>query len=263
MELEHLSYSSISSYLACARNWALKYVDKEPTYGSADLTIGTAVHGTIEGYLSQSGEIHEGEVVTRPMQYFYDAAWNAALERGEIFWGSDSKESAYNEGLAYMTHRAIVAGVNQLRVARHDDGRARIEEKVELRVPGVPIPIVGYIDIQTADQVPGDFKTSARSWTQDRAQNETQSLFYLAALNQAGRTVPGWKFRHYVIVKTKTPQWQVFEHAHKPGEVFWLFQMIQHVWKGIEAGVYPMNPGSWKCSPVYCDFWTKCRGKYV
>lgn len=255
MNIEHLSYSSISSYLACARNWAYKYVEKEPTYSTADLTIGTAVHGTVEAYLNAD--------TRQPMHHYFDGAWASALERGEIFWGTDSKESAYNEGLNLVSHSAIQTGINGLQVARFDDGRARIEEKVELRVPGVPLPIVGYIDIQTADQVPGDFKTSARSWTQDRAQNETQSLFYLAALNQAGRTVPNWKFRHYVIVKTKTPQWQTFEHTHKPGEVFWLFQMIQQVWKGIEAGVFPMNPGSWKCSPSYCDFWAKCRGRYV
>lgn len=255
MNIEHLSYSSISSYLACARNWAFKYVEKEPTYSTSDLTIGTAVHGTIEGFLNSADR--------QPLTHYYDGAWNAAIERGEVFWGADTKEAVYNEGLSLINHSSIQTGVNNLTVSRCSDGKARIEERVELKVPGVPLPIVGYIDIQTADNVPGDFKTSARSWTQDRAQNETQSLFYLAALNQAGRTVPDWKFRHYVIVKTKTPQWQIFEHTHKPSEIFWLFQMIQHVWKGMDAGVYPMNPGSWKCSPSYCDFWTKCRGRYV
>lgn len=254
--IEHLSYSSISSYLACARNWAFKYVEHQPTFGSPDLTIGTAVHGTIEGYLRQT-------TLENSMTDFYKSAWDEAILRGEVFWGNETPESAHNEGLALIAHKAIVDGVNGLKVARDADNRAMIEEKVELHVPGVPVPIVGYIDIQTADGVPGDFKTSARSWTQDRAQNETQSLFYLAALNQAGRTVPEWKFRHYVIVKTKTPQWQVFEHVHKPGEIFWLFGMIANVWKGIEAEVFPENPTGWKCSPAYCDFWQKCRGKYV
>ena len=250
MELEHLSYSSISSYLACARNWAFKYVEKQPTYGSPDLTIGTAVHGTIESYLTREDN-------TLGLSMFYKNAWEAALTRGEVFWGVETQESAFNEGLALVNHKAIVDGVQSL------CGKVKVEERVELHVPGVPVPIIGYIDVQTEDGIPGDFKTSARSWTQDRAQSETQSLFYLAALNQAGRTVPGWKFRHYVIVKTKTPQWQVFEHSHKPGEIFWLFGMIAEVWKGIESGVFPANPGSWKCSSLYCDFWTKCRGKYL
>jgi len=248
--IEHLSYSSISAYLACAKNWQLKYIDKLPTYGSPDLTIGSAVHNCLEAFLKQEGP------ECNPLEFYLPAAWSSALERGEVFWGHETPESAYNEALALVSHKAIQEGVSKFR------GDIKIEEKVELHVPGVPLPIVGYIDVQI-DGVPGDFKTSARSWTQDRAQNETQSLFYLAALNQAGRTVPDWKFRHYVIVKTKTPQWQVFEHVHKPGEIFWLFGMIQSVWKGIESGVFPENPGSWKCGPVYCDFWAQCRGKFV
>jgi hypothetical protein len=134
---------------------------------------------------------------------------------------------------------------------------------VELHVPGVPIPIIGYIDVVTADGVPGDFKTAARSWTQDQAQNELQSLFYLAALNQAGIATPGWMFRHYTIIKTKTPKFEAFEHCHKPGELMFLFDLIQRVWTGIERGVFALNPTGWKCSPSYCDFYSKCRGKYA
>ena len=74
--------------------------------------------------------------------------------------------------------------------------------------------MVGYIDVITADGIPGDFKTSARTWTVDKALNETQPLFYLAALNQIGVREVNLRFRHYVFVKTKTPQFQVIEHSH-------------------------------------------------
>jgi hypothetical protein len=39
--------------------------------------------------------------------------------------------------------------------------------------------------------------------------------------------------------------------------------MIQAAWRGIEAGVYPMNPSTWKCSPKYCEYWPLCRGRYA
>ncbi len=254
--LDHLSYSSISSYLACPRNWSFKYVDKLPTYGTPDLTIGTAIHGAVEEYLRQTERTQE------PAK-FLSQAWEDALGRGEVFWGTDTPESTYNEALRLVSDDQVIYNLSTITPARTEDGSARIEEKVELRVPGVPIPIIGYIDIQTADGTPADLKTSARSWTQDRAQSETQSLFYLAALNQAGRTVRDWKFRHYVLVKTKKPQFQVLEHAHKPGEIFWLFSMIYNVWRGIQAEVFPENPTGWRCSPSFCDFWTKCRGRWV
>lgn len=250
MTLEHLSYSSISMYLSCARSWKFKYLEQIPTYSTPELAFGSAIHGAIESYLSQA------ERKLTPVD-FWAAAWQKATEGVQnIFWGADTPEQHCNEGIRILTHADVLAGISSIQL----NGQG-VEEKVSLRVPGVPIPVIGYIDIQTADGIPGDIKTSSKSWNQERAESETQSLFYLAALNQAGRTVQGWKFRHYVCVKTKTPQWQVYEHSHRPEELFWLFSMIQNVWKGIEREVFPENPGSWKCSPKYCDFWSRCRGR--
>ncbi|MFZ6028068.1 MAG: RecB family exonuclease [Chloroflexota bacterium] len=254
MNLDHLSYSSLTSYLYCPRNWRFKYFEKQPTFGTPELAIGSAVHGAIEEYLSQP------ERVKQPADFFKES-WGRAIEGQPIVWGAGTPEQHYNEGIRILSNEQVIYGLSAITPAWPQNEGPKIEEKVELNVPGVPLPVIGYIDIQTADGIPGDFKTSSKSWSQERAQNETQSLFYLAALNQAGRTVPDWKFRHYVIVKTKTPQFQAFEHTHRPDEIFWLFSMILNIWKGIEAGVFPENPTGWKCSAAFCDFWTKCRGR--
>lgn len=253
MTLDHLSYSSISAYLTCARAWRFKYVESIPTFSTPELVFGSAIHNAIETYVQSDRQ-------AAPVDC-WKQSWDKALERDQqVVWGADTPESHFNEGVRILTDEKIVYNLNTITPA-YDEQGAKVERKVELRVPGVPIPVIGYIDIITHDGVPCDFKTSSKSWSSDRAIGETQSLFYLAALNQAGQTVPGWKFRHLVIVKTKTPQFQMFEHSHRPSECFWLFGMIQNVWKGIDAGVFPENPTGWKCSPQYCDFWMRCRGK--
>lgn len=249
--IEHLSYSSITTFLSCAANWKFKYLDKLPTFSSPELVLGTAVHNAVEAYLLGKGELIES----------YPAAWEMAMSRdaNKIFWGTDTQEQVYNEGLRLLSHASVSEGIKALR----NGTEPKIETKVELRVPGVPVPIVGYIDVITSDGIPGDFKTSRASWSQVKAQDSIQTLFYLAAMNQAGVKDHNWTFRHYVIVKTKTPQFQVLEHTHKPGELFWLFGMVQNVWKAIETGVFPENPTTWLCSPDYCDFYKSCRGKYA
>lgn len=250
MTLEHLSYSSISMYLSCARSWKFKYLEQVPTYSTPELAFGSAIHGAIEGYLSQA------ERTKQPID-FWGASWSKTTEGVQnIFWGADTPEHHYNEGIRILTQADVHAGITSIQL-----GGLSVEEKVSLRVPGVPIPVIGYIDIQTADGIPGDIKTSSKSWNQERAEGETQSLFYLAALNQANRTVPGWKFRYYVITKLKTPKFDVFEIRHEPAEIFWLFNMIANVWRGIEKEVFPENPTSWRCNSRWCDFWTKCRGR--
>lgn len=249
--IEHLSYSSISSYLSCARNWAYKYVEKKPTISTPELAFGTAVHETIEQHLLGKGELID----------LWTPAWNKAAENGNIFWGMDTPEQFYNDGVRILSHSSVTGGIRLIQ-ENQNGNPPKIETKVELRVPGVPIPVVGYIDIITANGIPGDFKTSRASWSQAKAQDSIQTLFYLAALNQAGNHEHAWRFRHYVIVKTKTPQFQVLDHTHKPSELFWLFGMIQNVWKAIQSGIYPENPTTWLCNPEYCDFWKLCRGKY-
>ena len=249
LEIKHLSYSSISSYLMCGAAWKFRYIDKIQTPSSPALVFGSAFHNTIERWLG-------GEV--QSLTEAWSEEWQKQTEQA-VDWGTDTPEEHFNKGIDMLTNADILNEMQKTFFTQ--EGMPVIETKIELSVPGVPLPLIGYIDIITSDRVPGDFKTSSRSWTIDQALGETQPLFYLAAMNLMGYPVPDWRFRHYVFIKTKTPKFQVFEHVHNPGEIMWLFGMIQKVWKGIDCGVFPENPGTWKCTPKWCEYWHMCRGK--
>ncbi len=244
--LEHLSYSSVSTYLMCGKYWEFKYVRKEHRPASIAMVFGSAIHKTIEQTITEK---------IRPIER-WSSTWEKQLEEEKsIDWGAETPEGIYNEGIRLLSDKEIektIMGLSAL----------AIEKYVELKIAGVPIPVIGYIDIITQDGIPGDFKTSNKSWSEDRASGEMQPLFYLAALSQAGTPVVNGRFRHYVFVKTKQPKVQIIEHEHNLREMFFLFSLIQNVWKGIEAGVFPENPGGWKCSPAYCEYWDICRGRY-
>lgn len=250
--IEHLSYSSITAYLDCPENWRRKYIAKEPTMSSPALVFGSAFHGTIEKFVVEPAT----DILS-----IWSGAWNKAIESQPIFWGTDTPEETYNDGVRMFSNAALLEEVKKIKPGV-DEAGAKIERKVELRVPGVPIPIIGYIDIILEDGTPADFKTSSRSWSDDKAADSLQGLFYLAALNQAGVKI-NWNFKHIVFVKTKEPKVQLLENTHTPGELFFLFNMIQQVWKGIEAEVFPTNTSTWKCNEKYCDFYANCRGKYA
>jgi hypothetical protein len=250
--IEHLSYSSISAYLSCGKWWKFKYIEKQPTPASAALFFGSAWHGAIERLITAE---------SADPQTAWQAAWNAQKERDpDLDWGSDSPEEHFNTGLRMIMHPDIQTGILSIKAGKDELGW-KIERKIELRVPAVPVPVIGYIDMIGVDGVPADFKTSASRWSDDKALGSAQSLFYLAGMNQAGLQTPAWRFRHYIFVKTKTPQFQCIEHSHQPGELLWLFEVIQNVWRGIEAGIFTPNPDAWRCKPQSCEFWAQCRGR--
>lgn len=251
--VEHLSYSSISTYLLCPESWRRRYILKEKTPTALSLFFGSAVHNTIEAYLKRGGDL---QALWRE-----NYAQQLQFEDTEIEFGTETPESVSDDGLRILSTPAVLDVIEQIR-SNYDPAREHsIERRIELSVPGVPVPIVGYIDIITRDGVPGDFKTAARMWAADKAAQEMQPLVYLAALNQAGDNSHGWRFRHYVITKTARPTAKVFECQRSPTEVLTgLFPTIQQVWQDINAGRFPKITTGWKCSSKYCDFWQSCQG---
>lgn len=249
-DLEHLSYSSISTFLSCGRYWRYKYVDKLPTLASLEMVFGSAFHDTLEAWLT-------GDRQNAPVTLFPEK-WQAQLERNtHLTWNGTTPESLCNEGIRMFSHPDIVQAINDL-YPKYEDHQPVIEKRVELHVPGVPIPVIGYVDMIGADDVPYDFKTSGKSWG-NRAETELQPTFYLAALNQM-RYPEFNRFRYVVFVKTKTPKVEILETTRGYRDMFWLFKLIQEVWEAINAKVFVPNPGTWRCSAEYCEFWQPCRG---
>lgn len=250
--INRLSYSSINLYLTCPEHWRRKYIERQPQPSTPALIVGSAFHGTVER------AVVEGAALAA----LWPEVWAAKLEAdgANVEWGADTPEQHFNDGLRLVSADPVQAMVKGIR-PRIDAQGHFIEREISIEVPGVSVPIIGYIDIVTEDGVPGDFKTSKTRWSQSDAESEIQPLFYLAALHQAGIPSPGNRFRHFVVTKTKEPTATVIEHSHAWDEVFWLYELIRQVWRGIEGGVFPPNPNAWLCSQKWCGYWGQCRGK--
>lgn len=251
--LDHLSYSSISSYLLCGEAWRRRYVVKEQAPVSDNLVLGSAFHDAAQSYIKGAPDLEAA----------FEQGWSKQLERGQtIAWEDGVPEPTHDTGLRMVKAKPVRELLAEIR-ANFDPEHGIIERRVELHVPGVPIPIIGYIDVITKDGVPGDFKTASRMWSDEKAGNQMQTLFYLAALNQEGIDDHQWRFVHYVFSKGQHPSAKTFVSQRKPSEVFGLFEIIKRVWDAIEKHVYLMQTDSWKCSSRYCGYWTTCQARYT
>lgn len=254
--IDHLSYSSFSSFLTCGKAWKYRYIDKVQADPSPTLIIGSAMHDTVEEIIRCKSLGIEGPDTAE----FAAQRAQERLSEVESINNTPEAENAKNEVLRLANAPLILSAINLIRAKVDEDG-PMIERKVTLEVPEVDVPIIGYIDIITDDGTPADFKTSARSWTADKARSEKQPVFYLAAMGQMGIPV-NWHFRHYVMVKNKVPKFQTFDTERTPAEIARLFTEIQTVWNAIKAEQFlPAAPGSWKCSEKCCEYWRICQGK--
>lgn len=254
-ELQHLSYSSITAYLECAHKWKLRYVDGLKTPATPSLVLGSAVHGTIARVLLE----RLGGVIVPDVQSIWSEEWTKATQQ-EVDWGGDLEQEVSNTGVKLLMHAGATGVLLKLEPMVDDQGPF-IERKIELRVPGVTIPVIGYVDLVSSDGLIHDFKTAARAWSAGQAEQESQPLFYLAALNQAGvQHTPG-RFVHIVMVKTRTPQVQVINSTRHQSDMLWMFLVVAEVWKGISGGVFPRNPRSCFNYGRKCEFFDRCRGR--
>lgn len=265
--IRHLSYSSVNTYLYCAKSWEFRYIIKPDVPVSVNLPFGSAVHETVQTYVAARA-LHPDQV--RPLAEIWHPTWRDVLneQKREIRW--EKPLDYYTQlGERMLSTPEIVQAVDAIQpmivvdtIATKPEESVIMERRVTLKVPGVPIPVIGYIDMLASDGVPIDFKTAGRAWSRGKEDTEVQPDFYLAALNQEGYDLnPGLAFRYMIFTKTKNPKVQILETHRDFGQLFWMTQVVGEVWRAIEAGIFPPAPTSWKCSPKYCSFWDLCRGK--
>ncbi len=262
--IEHLSKSSVEKYVNCGEAYRRRYIVKEKTHTSANLVFGVAFHEAIEEAIRQR-EYHN---TAFNLEEYWPMVYNKELgEHTSVLFEEDSPEEQIELGLRLFSNQELWDVLAEYKPAKimtvSEEGEKEdlaIEMKVEFPVPGMPVPFIGYIDMLCDDYVPMDFKTAGRKWNNDKAQKEMQPSFYLAGLALMGYVVPGNKFRHLVVTKTRNPDVTIWETTRSKQEMEWHMKLAATAYKGIAAGIFIPNPTSWLCSPSYCEFYLSCMG---
>lgn len=222
---DHLSYSNISTWKACPKAWWLNYVYGLPPTSGPALIFGTAAHNSIEddmlektnvAHLAFPLQLHEAYMKSRDMLDMTDVAY----------------EQLTNMGVEILSDPMIQFVISSV-------DAVAIERKVEFYVPGVPIPVIGYIDFIESDGVPGDIKTSWNDWNYARASAELQPNFYLYAMDKLKIAEDlglnyhhGGRFRHLVVVKrTDVPRAYIIETVREDYAAV-VEEAVRDVWDG-------------------------------
>lgn len=242
--IDHLSFSSISKYLKCHRQWKHKYIDGWEEPDSEALLFGKVWHEMIRyGIEEKNNNLLDN-------WYVVCEGWN------------DTNAEIQQQELIELGEKMLFNPVVSKVIKELKPMPESIERKFDLHIPGVEIPVIGYIDmIEENTMIPIDFKTASKKWSDGQADSDLQATFYIAAMEQAGMIKLPHAFKYIIFTKTSKPTVQIIETERTAAHVFELHEMINDVWQAIKSKSFgKCDPGMWWCSEKWCGFYDRCKG---
>lgn len=152
--IQHFSASSLRLLRICPESYRQRYIlGKKERPGEA-LTVGKAVHEAIGFSHTQKVESHEDLPVAEVVERFHDHSWGEAVEKDggvdEIRWDKDPEEVRRDgERMTRAYHATVSPRVQPI---------AKPEMRFDLYIESVPVPFMGYLDVEEETHVT-DLKT--------------------------------------------------------------------------------------------------------
>jgi hypothetical protein len=193
LPVEHLSVSAMNKFLMCERVYQRHYILGEKAPANHKMVAGSAVHGAIAW-----AALHPDMNADEAAGYLREFEWpNQVEDNGgvaEIEWHDKNPEELAAKA-AQMVSVYVAEVVPRLEVDE-------VEKRFELDLPGVPVPIIGFIDYTQKGTRPAiDIKTRYGS----------------TRPSSASKTVlPGWLLqgRIYQLSERKDVDWhQITDQA--------------------------------------------------
>lgn len=278
---EYMSVSQINMYLRCPRQYEFRYIKGDTNPPGIAMVMGSALHHAVEKTHQQTIDTGRPLPQEATVAEFSDK-WDAMHTDMELVADPDDRDADIN-----TKDMGVKLVKNYYQNTLPTIRPIEVEKKVEYLVEGVPM--LGYIDlIDTAPEVPdgvppctcenaaeksacqrsllcnmqsnatvvADTKVVKRKKSQKDIDNDLQLTGYALATGTN-------RVRFDCLVKSNRNPTVVQIGATRTKDDFrWYGEVVKGVADGITKGSFPTcPPDSWCCSPKWCGYWSKCRGK--
>ena len=255
-KLPHLSASSIGTYIDCGLKYKLAKIDKlPPAFKSDSLVYGSTIHRVLEVY--HEARMHDERV---PLSMI--------LELFEDYWGEELKKTSNIKFKKGVTAKSLLhEGKSLLTVYcdkyPYDDFKViGVEESISFTIPGLPVAIIGAIDLLEEDEsgtlIITDHKTAGKAFSMAEVNRNMQLTIYQIAMRKEypGRDI---LLKLDALIKTKKPRFEQFYTFRDDLDEQRTIKKILAVWDGIQKEVFIPNEESRYCSgceyKFHCNDW--------
>lgn len=187
--IDQLSASSIALLIQCPEQFRLRKIKKLPESFGIDRFVGVVDHVVHAENFTQ--KIDSRQDFDLPlMEGIYDAHWaKTILDEGEPEWENAQPDQTRELGkqMVGLYHEHVSPLIQPVRV----------EERFEEHLPGVPIKIVGYPDVETKTAIV-ERKTTKTKLSKPKAKWIMQGRIYSMVLDKP--------VEYTIVTKQKVPQ---------------------------------------------------------
>ena len=202
----------------------------------------------------------ESELTLKEIHQSFEDYWRSKAEGNDDIKYSKSKDF---ETLLMGGKELLTVWYNK--VPKGDFKVLGIEEPFSFTLPGLPIPIIGAMDLIEEDEagtiIITDFKTSGKSYSADDVNKNTQMTIYQLAAKANGFGDREILLRFDCLIKTKTPKFEQYWSTRSEIDERRIIKKIISAWNGISKGVFIPNDTSWRCHN--CGYKTACNDWFL
>lgn len=204
-ELDHISASSLKMAVRCEEQWRQRYILGRKQPPSLSMLSGRADHKAIELSMVQKIESHVDLPVKDVKERYVEELEEDVEREGGIneleVKDADTPQAKLRAFDAERQHGPEVVAVYHNTISPHVQPVA-VEKEFRLGVAGLPVEVLGYIDLLTSREII-DRKRRARRTLKIEAEWSIQAEIYQLAVPLPHQ----W----HLSVTTKTPQAVAFE----------------------------------------------------
>ncbi len=245
------SASKLTAYLQCPRKYRFRYVLRLPVDSRpGGLAFGSSVHAGLQVFheARKDGREADVEAVLRRFRadFYAELSGNIRFKEGE------TKEGLLSLGEALI--RQYVETFPDVPVtAVEEPFQVPLADPATGEVLGPDLK--GILDLVVSDDTVVEIKTAARAYDEATLARHVQLSAYAYAFRVRHGREP--KLIVVALLKQKRPRIERMSASRTADDGSWFVTLAAEVVRGIEAGIFPPNPG-WQCSD--CEYLDPCRG---
>lgn len=251
MEKRHLSYTQISMFLRCPKQYEFRYMQglKKPPSGA--MVQSRVWHETLEKNYKQKIKT-DTDLPLNDMQEFFSARYDEAFSDEEIIFDTDSNPAKLkDQGVSIVeTHHRIIAPTVK---------PIAVEEKFQISLgEDFPFELMGIWDIIEADGTIVDNKAYKRTPLQNDFDKDLQFTIYSLGY-RATKQCTEKALRMDAVIKTKQTKVVQLHTRRTNEECRWVLGLIERIGQAIKGGIFFPNPNGWHCNKKFCGYYDQCK----